>query len=141
MERLSKTIKMAPTSVPNASSTLRDASKLKDKLDSVEVQIEEVRRQRELLAPKKDVKHYTKKIDHSKKPKKSFNHPKLEFVYGEVAHSPYLTKPLDPYPQSTFSVVEELRELKRKGVKRIAKLPKNKQPYDPKKIKNIFRNL
>ena len=127
---------MAPTSVLNVSSTLADGTKLKEKLDTVTAQIEEVRRRRELLAPKKTKKHYTKKIDHSKKPKKSFNHPKLEFVYGEVAHSPYLTKPLDPYPESTFHVVEELRELKRKGVKRIAKLPKDKRPYDPNKIKN-----
>ena len=105
---------------------------LAKKLAKIDEELAEVARQKNILDPKKDKKHFPKKIDRSKKPKKSFSHPKLDFVYGEVAFSPYLTKPLDPYPETTFTVVEDLRELKRQGVNKIDKLPKDKQPYDPK---------
>ena len=107
---------------------------LAKKLASIDEQLAEVARQKEALEPKKD-KHYTKKIDHSKKPK-SFSHPKLDFVYGEVAFSPYLTKPLILTRDNFYE--EELRELKRLGVNKINKLPKNKQPYDPKKVYKTF---
>ena len=46
---------------------------LAKKLASIDEQLAEVARQKEALEPKKDKKHYTKKIDHSKKPKKSFS--------------------------------------------------------------------
>ena len=111
---------------------------LAKKLAKIDEELAEVARQKNILDPKKDKKHFPKKIDRSKKPKKSFSHPKLDFVYGEVAFSPYLTKPLDPYPETTFTVVEDLRELKRQGVNKIDKLPKDKQPYDPKKVKKTF---
>jgi hypothetical protein len=131
---------MAPQSSLAKSSVHTENAKLIAKLDKVAAEIEEVRKRKELLAPKKEKKTYnTKKIDH-RKPKRQLIHPKLDYVYGEVAFSPYLTKPLDPYPETTFTMVEELRELKRKGVKKIEHLPEDKRPYDPKKIKDIFIN-
>ena len=57
------------------------------KLAKIDEELAVKARQKELLDPKKE-KTLSKKIDHNKKPKKSFTHPKLDFVYGEVAFSP-----------------------------------------------------
>ena len=109
-----------------------------ERLAELEIQIADVRQQKSLLEAGKSGRVYSPPTDYSKKPKKSFHHPKLDFVYGEIIYSPYLTPPLEQYPETTFTMVEELRELKRKGTKKISKLPKEKRPFNTAWARNTF---
>jgi hypothetical protein len=117
---------------------LLTASEAQLKLDKVTIELEQIKRAKLELNPHKARKRLAPPINHAEKPKKSFHHPKLEYIYGEIVCSPYLTPPLENYPKEVFKVIEDLRELKRNGVKSISKLPKTKQPYDVKKIRNTF---
>lgn len=114
------------------------ASDAQKKLEKINAEIEKVKAEKLALNPHKERKRIAPAINHAEKPKKSFSHPKLDFIYGEILSSPYLTPPLDPYPKEVFSTVNTLRELKRQGVKAIADLPRDRQPYNPKKHKNLF---
>ena len=114
------------------------ASEAKAKLEKIMIELEKVKAEKIALNPAKARKNLAPPINHAEKPKKTFSHPKLDFIYGEVMSSPYLTKPLDPYPREVFTVVHQLRELKRQGVKAIKDLPAEKQPYNPTKTRNAF---
>jgi hypothetical protein len=70
---------------------------------------------------------------------KTLHHPKLEFVLGEVVFSPYMTKPLDPYPQETFEVPKKLHELKKK-LQSDPSAPKEELPYDVEFVRDRFLN-
>lgn len=78
-----------------------------------------------------------KQLALEKKMKSTLYHPNLEYILGEVVHSPYMTKPLDKYPEKTFTLVHELREYKRQGIK-YKDLPKEKVPYNVEVIKKTF---
>lgn len=89
-------------------------------IDELQRKINEVRRQREAIGHenqsksphKKRIKSDTKK---TKKKKDALYHPNLAYILGEIVHSPYMTSPLEKYPTRTFTIVEELRTLKREG--------------------------
>lgn len=68
---------------------------------------------------------------------KKMHHPNLEYIFGEVVYSPYMTKPLDPYPKETFLIPEKLRELRQSGSK-LKELPKDQQPFDVEAVKTRF---
>ncbi len=78
-----------------------------------------------------------KQLALEKKMRSTLYHPNLEYILGEVVHSPYMTKPLDKYPEKTFTLVHELREYKRQGIK-YKDLPKEKVPYNVEEIKKTF---
>jgi len=114
------------------------AQSAEEKLAIITAQINEIRTKRASIGGSKSGRVFSPATDYSVKPKKTFSHPKLDFIFGEVIHSPYLTPPLEQYPESTFTMVEELRTLKRTGTKSLNALPKEKRPYDLVKAKNKF---
>lgn len=64
-------------------------------------------------------------------------HPNLEYVVEKIIHSPYLTKPGDKYPETTFSVPEAIRDFKEQGI--IYKnIPENEVPFDFEQSKKRF---
>lgn len=117
----------------------REKQNLDAKIAILSEKINEIRKQR--LEMQISLEHDSKKKVTRKTEKehinKRFHHPNLEYVYGEVIYSPYLVKPLDPYPKETFEVVDELREFKRKGYK-YKDIPKGEAPYDVGAAKKIF---
>ena len=123
-------------------SSVSQGSKLKvggaeDKLAVITQQIHDVRAELARMEGGKSGRVYSPPTDYSKKPKKSFHHPKLDIIYGEIIYSPYLTPPLEQYPETTFTMVEELRSIKRSG-KTIEKLPQEQRPFNPKWARNRF---
>mmetsp|Transcript_9906 Transcript_9906/g.16609 ORF Transcript_9906/g.16609 Transcript_9906/m.16609 type:complete len:353 (-) Transcript_9906:254-1312(-) len=107
------------------------------KLEMLNKQIADVREKRKEVKPSDDMRVYGPKRDYSKVQKKMFSHPKLDYVYGEIMHSPYLTPPTQSYPQSTYSMPHQLKELKRAGVS-FAELPDDLKPYDHEDMKRQF---
>ena len=64
-------------------------------------------------------------------------HPNLEYIVEKIIHSPYLTKPGDKYPETTFSVPEAIRDFKEQGI--IYKnIPENEVPFDFEQSKKRF---
>ena len=83
------------------------------------------------------------KSDYSKRPKKLFNHPKLEHVYGEIVFSPYTISPIDSYPEDIYTMPKKLRDLRANEVAAKilpegAEKPNLELPYDLRKTKNEF---
>jgi hypothetical protein len=119
-------------SVPSISTQKKKESQ-KEKLDEINKQLAEVRKK---LAERNPSKAQRK---NSKSPvkKREFHHPKLEFILGQIVHSPYMTKPLDKYPQETFDIPHKLHELKRKACK-VSDLPKEEHPFDLDEVKDRF---
>ena len=66
-----------------------------DKLAVITQQIHDVRAELARMEGGKSGRVYSPPTDYSKKPKKSFHHPKLDIIYGEIIYSPYLTPPLE----------------------------------------------
>ena len=48
-----------------------------------------------------------------------------------------MTKPLEKYPKETFSMIAQLREMKRNGIS-FKELPPEKAPFDVKETKKKF---
>lgn len=112
------------------------------KLNAINQQLAEVRKKLADRHSSQQVKHHKPKEKQTiqtkrKSAKKTFHHPKLDFVLGEVVFSPYMTKPLDPYPQETFEVPKKLHELKKKVVEG-SDVPKDELPYDVDFVRNRF---
>lgn len=112
------------------------------KLNAINQQLAEVRKKLADRHSSQQVKNHKPKERQTIQPKrkttkKTFHHPKLDFVLGEVVFSPYMTKPLDPYPQETFEVPKKLHELKKKVVKG-SDVPKEELPYDVDFVRNRF---
>lgn len=107
---------------------------IEEKLDDINKKLAEVRQQR-LESEKKDKKPQKKRSVGTTK--SSFHHPKLDYVIGEIVHSPYMTKPQEAYPSETFRVQEKLRELKRTGSK-LSELPHEERPFDMEETKSRF---
>jgi hypothetical protein len=112
-------------------------------IDELQRKINEVRKQREAIGHENQSKSPHKKrikspeIKKKKKNKDALYHPNLAYILGEIVHSPYMTSPLEKYPTRTFTIVEELRTLKREG-KKYKDLPKDKRPYKIDDIKKTF---
>lgn len=51
-----------------------------------------------------------------------------------------MTKPLDKYPKKTITLVHELRDMKRNGIK-LKNLAPEKIPFDLEKAKEDFRGI
>lgn len=109
----------------------------KDKLDEINQQLAAVRLKLATLQHDNKSPHKSPpKENNDKHGKKSaFHHPKLDLVMGEVVHSPYMTAPMDRYPQETFSVPKKIQELKKKHS---ADIPRDELPYDMNEIKHRF---
>lgn len=120
----------------------RKGTDTQGKLDAINQQLAEVRKKLADRHSSQQLKHHKPKEKQTiqskrKSTKKTFHHPKLDFVLGEVVFSPYMTKPLDPYPQETFEVPKRLHELKKKVVKG-SELSKDELPYDVDFVRNRF---
>jgi hypothetical protein len=122
---------------PKSRTGSRKDEKLQQKLDGISKQLAEVRAKRTELKKFDDGRIYGPKKDYSKVPRKLFSHPKLEYVYGEIMHSPYLTNPKDNYPKSTYEMAETLKTLKQKNVA-FKDLPPEAKPYDESQLKKQF---
>ncbi len=90
------------------------------------------------MDPKHNIAKTKKRKPVEHKNKLELHHPNLEYVYGQVLYSPYLTKPLDPYPQKTLKGVDKLNELKNKGYSKFKDIPQGERPYDVKAAKKEF---
>lgn len=110
---------------------------LQKKLEKITEQLAEVRKKRLTMKRFDDGRVRGPPKDYSSVPKKLFSHPKLEFVYGEIMHSPYLTNPRDSYPKTTYTMAETLKELKQKGVA-FKDIPESERPYDDAVLKKQF---
>ena len=138
------------------SSETKQKPTAEEKLKGIELKLREVREKRKFMEieklakeeeafealsghkkkkPKK--KFQLKKIPVKKSNKLEFHHPYVDYIFADVVNSPYMTKPLDHYPKATFTIVEQLRELKRKGIK-FSDIPKDKQPYNIDEVRNTF---
>eukprot|EP01039_Chlorochromonas_danica_P012931 gene12931-14907_t len=120
----------------------RKGTDTQGKLDAINQKLAEVRKKLADRHSSQQLKHHKPKEKQTiqskrKSTKKTFHHPKLDFVLGEVVFSPYMTKPLDPYPQETFEVPRRLHELKKKVVKG-SELSKDELPYDVDFVRNRF---
>lgn len=131
------------TATPTTSASRKKHPPANTKLEEINKQLAEVRQK---LAEKhgQDHTHHARKkspkqTQHGRK-KPELHHPKLDFVLGEVVFSPYMTKPLDPYPQETFEVPKKLHDLRRKlnSSESMANVPKDELPYDVEYIKDRF---
>lgn len=107
---------------------------IQDKLEEINQQLAEVRKQKQEL--EKPVKRKSIKLE-KKGSKNSFHHPKLDYVMAEVVYSPYMTKPNEKYSEDTLKVPEKLRELKKLGSK-LKDIPPELQPFDVEKVKEKF---
>ncbi len=93
-----------------------DAQSRKQVFSEIEQQLQEIRRQKgELAAHKvtKLVRSKSIKSDYTRVPKKKFSHPKLKYVYGDIAYSPYTIAPTENYPSELYRVHEAINELKK----------------------------
>ena len=108
-----------------------------EKLKKINEELAKVRKEREEASQKRTGRVLGKRTDYSKVPKKSFHHPKIEYLYGEIMYSPYLTPPLQTYSKKTFEVSDKLKDLKRKGLK-FEEIPDEEKPYDAKSMRNKF---
>jgi len=126
------------TSVPMksvVSLTTAKGESLRKKIADIDIKLTEIRKLKAEVSPIK--KHHPKPAP-PKKVKNKLFHPKIEYVFGEVLSSPYMTKPLDSYPKTTYSIPEELRELRRQGYTSFKDIPSEKLPYDPVEIRSVY---
>jgi hypothetical protein len=111
----------------------------KSQFADISKQLEIIRKQKQELkvtSAFSKVKGDAPKVDYSKRPKKLFNHPKLDYIYGEIVYSPYMCSPIEHYPAETFTVHKKLQELRANEL--IADGADLKLPYDLRKTKNAF---
>jgi hypothetical protein len=108
---------------------------IQNNLASLDAQLAEIRVKRSALA-RFDGRVHSPSKKHDLK-KKVFSHPKLEYVYGEIMHSPYLTAPTENYPRSTYDMAESLKEFKKLGIP-FKELPPDQRPYDENEMKKLF---
>ena len=99
------------TSPKNNTKAQKEKLKLQTKLTELSDQIRSVRCERQKLENEVHKRKKFPKVVH-KIPKKELHHPNLDFLIAEIAHSPYLTPPLDKYPSEMFQLSNKLRELR-----------------------------
>lgn len=110
---------------------------LQIKISAIEQKLTEIRKLRQELNPQNSVKKMVPKNPYKPQLKHKLYHPQLEYIYGEILNSPYMTAPLDAYPKSTFSSHEELKLLKQEGFK-FSEIPPDRIPYNPKEMRKLF---
>lgn len=111
-----------------------------DKLEEINQKLAEIRKKRlEFDAESSTQKKKKSKAQQKSSLKKSFHHPKLDYVIAEIVYSPYMTKPNESYSEETFRMPEKLSELKKKTSK-LEDLPPEEQPFDFKEVKGRFLN-
>jgi hypothetical protein len=109
-----------------------------EKLDEITKQIHELRHQRhQTMIGQSKGRKFGPKTDYSSRPIRKLHHPKLEYIYGEIVFSPYLTKLSKPYPKEVYSMSAKLKDLKREGFDFASASP-DQLPFDVKKTKNEF---
>lgn len=131
-----------PESVTSHTSSKKPIS-AKDKLDEINQQLAAVRLKLATLQHDNKSPHKSPPREHGDKHgekhgkyKSAFHHPKLDLVMGEIVNSPYMTAPMDRYPQETFSVPQKIQELKNKHS--AEDIPREELPYDVNEIKHRF---
>lgn len=120
-----------------SSQSIRKDAQINKKLEQITEQLKAVRLQRSTLKKHDDGRVYGPKTDYSTVPKKFFSHPRLDYVYGEIMHSPYLTNPKDRYPKAVYTMSETIKELKHKGIN-FNEIPESERPYDQAQMKRSF---
>lgn len=128
---------MASNSKPRTSKHAKKRLSAEKKLEEINAQLAAIRKEREESTAKKTGRVMGKRTDYSKRPKKSFHHPNLELVMGELIYSPYRIHPLATYPDETFRMSEKLKELRQNGQK-FEELPDEEKPFDLKHVKRSF---
>ena len=118
-------------------SSSRKNAQAQQKLDDITKKLAEIRTKRSELKRFDDGRIYGPKKDYTKVPKKLFSHPKLDFVYGEIMFSPYLTNPQESYPKTTYTMSDTLKSLKQKNLS-FKELPPEEKPYDETMLKKMF---
>ena len=137
MEANSSTISNLSTQRDIKSRQGKKDANISQKLEDITKQLHEVREKRSKLKSFDSGRIYGPKRDYTTVPKKLFSHPKLDYVYGEIMFSPYMTNPQDNYPQTTYKMAETLKEMKRKNVS-FKDLPPEEKPYDETVLKRSF---
>ncbi len=99
---------MSPNSPTKSKVNMSTEERLKD----IEAQIIAVRKAKMELKPVASHKKSPPKKKWRPPKKGKLYHTKLEYVFGEILSSPYMTPPLDNYPKTTYTLPEELRALK-----------------------------
>lgn len=120
-----------------SSQSTRHKAETNKKLEEITEKLNAIRLQRSALKKYDDGRVYGPKTDYSTVPKKLFSHPHLEYVYGEIMYSPYLTNPKDKYPKAVYTMSDTLKSLKSKGVN-FKDLPETEKPYDETQLKRAF---
>lgn len=122
----------------------------KDKLVEIEKKLQEVKQQREKLS-EADVLVLRSKTTVSaeklqaryeiltKKPKKKFFHPKLEYIYAEVSLSPYMTDPNEAYPDTATKGLEKIHDLRFKNAS-VEELPFDKREMKKKFVNDVLNS-
>lgn len=118
--------------------SIRKHEEVTHRLEEINTKLAEVRKRRLQFAKVKGGSPHKQKVQYPKRTSK-MHHPHLDFVLAEVAFSPYLTKPDEPYSRSVIKIPDKLRALKHKNIK-LAELPKEEKLLDMKKVKDIFIN-
>jgi hypothetical protein len=128
---------------PSSADSRKQASS-KRQLESIELQIKEVRRKIQELGPASAAvtglspgKGF--EPQYTERPKKlgGLHHPQVEYVVEKLIHSPYLTGPQNRYPQATFRVNEAIDTLLHSGIS-YKSIPKDQAPFDYKRSKRVF---
>jgi len=112
-------------------------TQINKKLEQITEQLKAIRLKRSTLKKYDDGRVYGPKTDYTTVPKKFFSHPRLDYVYGEIMHSPYLTNPKDRYPKAVYTMSETIKELKHKGIT-FNEIPESERPYDQAQMKRSF---
>ena len=109
-------------------------------VDELTKKIQDIKDERRKMAEEGQYKSKSKKKREPYKPilKPPLHHPSLEYIFGQVLYSPYLTSPLDAYNHKTLKGIDELNELKNKGYANFKDIPDDLRPYDPKEAKKEF---
>ena len=106
---------MADAAKGSISSSQQD-DKYRQKIDELAKKIEKIREEKMQCSPVANIKRSiaSSKVDHSKKLKKGLHHPHLELIMYELAHSPFLTPPVQTYSDSTLHLNEDVKKIRQK---------------------------
>lgn len=117
----------------------RNKKSAEERLKEINEKIAKIREERAALSRMGKGRVQGKRVDYAQSPKKPpFHHPQLEYVYGEIMNSPYLTNPIDyHYDDEMFEMDAKLKQLRQRG-RKYEKLPEYERLYDVKEVKKSF---
>jgi len=124
---------VSPPKTASLSKAQREKAKMQEKLAEITLQLQVVRERRIKMEQQQNPRQKFPQPVHIVK-KKQLYHPKLDMLMGEIAHSPYLTPPLDKYPPKIFDLSQKLRELRFDK----ERLKGESLPFDLKEAKATF---